>query len=202
MTDVRSDPLLRRLADRDLAARCVAGDEMSQRAFFAEHKRRVHYVLYRVVGSNRDMDDLAQDAFIEIFRSLPGFRGESSLATWIDRICVRVARRHITTRRPPHLELVSVIDDPARGPDRHAEAREALRRLYTALDRCEASHRVAFVLHEVDGRPLREVAALMEASVVATKLRVWRTRKRIEEAARKDAALAYFLQPPVERRAP
>lgn len=188
----------RRAADLDLARRCTRGEHEAQRAFFAEHRRRVHLVLYRILGSNRDIDDVVQDAFVEIFRSLPGFRGDAQLSTWIDRICVRVAHRHIAQRvraRAPSLELV-VADDPARAPDRRAEAREAARRLYAILEKVEVAHRIAFVLHAVDGRPLREVADITGATVIATKLRVWRTRQRVDEAARRDPVLRAFLASP------
>jgi RNA polymerase sigma-70 factor (ECF subfamily) len=185
----------RRSADLELARRCIGGEREAQRAFFRAHRARVHHVIYRVLGSNRDIDDLIQDAFLEIFRSLPGFRGESQLSTWIDRICVRVARRRFGDREPPRVSTLELVlaEDSAQGPDRRTEAREALRRLYALLDRVEASHRIAFVLHVIDGRSLRDVAEIAEASVVATKLRVWRTRRRIEAAARRDPVLEGFL---------
>lgn len=193
--DVPSDIRGLRSADLELAQQCVEGRPDAQRAFFHAHRKRVHCVLYRMLGSNREIDDLIQDAFFEIFRSLSGFRGEAQLGTWIDRICVRVAMRHFSTRdraRRPSLELV-LCEDPAKGPERRVEAREAARRLYSLLDGIEPNHRIAFVLHVIEGRSLREVALLTETSVVATKLRVWRTRRRIDAAARQDPVLRSFV---------
>jgi RNA polymerase sigma-70 factor (ECF subfamily) len=204
MKTVTSDLHARRSADLDLARRCIGGERDAQRAFFQAHRRRVHLVLYRILGGNRDIDDRIQDAFVEIFRSLPGYRGDAQLSTWIDRICVRVARRHFAQREPsraPALELV-MADDPARAPDRRVEAREAARRLYALLEQIEPSHRIAFVLHVIDGRSLRDVAAVTDASVVATKLRVWRTRRRIEEAAKRDPVLRGFLSDTVAEGGP
>lgn len=195
MPIVSSDLHARRQADLELARQCVRGEREAQRAFFRAHRARVHCVLYRILGSNREIDDLIQDAFVEIFRSLPGFRGDAQLGTWIDRICVRVAQRHFADRGPqrtPSLELV-IAEDPAQAPDRRVEAREAARRLYALLEQVEPTHRIAFVLHVVDGRSLREVAEAMDASVIATKLRVWRTRKKIEDAARRDPVLRGFV---------
>lgn len=195
MERVTSDLQARRTADLDLARRCVRGEHEAQRAFFRDHKKRVHHVLFRVLGSNRDIDDVVQDAFVEILRSLPSFRGDALLATWIDRICVRVAQAYVAERRrrPPMLELVAPVEDPSSPPDRRVEAREGARRLYGILDRVEAAHRIAFVLHVIDGRPLRDVAEVTGASLVATKLRVWRTRRRVDEAARGDAVLRGLL---------
>ena len=70
-----------------------------------------------------------------------------------------------------------------------------MRRLYAALDELGAAARLAFTLHEIDGRPLAEVAELVGSSVTATKLRVWRARKRIEAAAAEDPILREFLDP-------
>jgi len=59
-----------------LAARCASGDRDAQRALFREQRERVHRTLYRIMGSNRHTEDLAQDAFIEVFRSVGGLRGQ------------------------------------------------------------------------------------------------------------------------------
>ena len=68
-----------------------------------------------------------------------------------------------------------------------------MRRLYAVLDELGAASRLAFTLHEIDGRPLAEVAELVGSSVTATKLRVWRARKRVETAAAADPVLREFL---------
>jgi len=182
-------------ADLQLAGRCAAGDRAAQRKRFHDPKQRVHVVLYRVLGSNREMEDLVQEAFIEIFGSLARFRGEASLATWVDRITARVAFRYLSRKRPAavHLEAVPEPADHDPSAERRAIARQAARRLYEVLDRLDANYRIAFALHVIDGRPLREVAAITEASLVATKSRVWRARREINKRASKDPALAAFL---------
>ena len=81
------------------------------------------------------------------------------------------------------------------GPNaRHQLARDGVKRLYAVLDELGAASRLAFTLHEIDGRPLSEVAELVGSSVTATKLRVWRARKRIESVAGEDPILREFLQ--------
>ena len=187
--------VVRAPADLELAERCVAGDRTAQKRVFEEHKRRIHATLFRILGSNTSMDDLLQEAFMNVFRSLRLFRGESSLATWVDRCTVRVAYAYITQRRTrgPHLELVSdiVSDDPS--AEQRALAREAARHLYAELEKMDAVHRLAFTLHVIDGRPLSEVADLTEASLVATKTRGGRARRELERRARRDPILATFL---------
>jgi DNA-directed RNA polymerase specialized sigma24 family protein len=65
--------------------------------------------------------------------------------------------------------------------------------LYAVLDEVPAAQRVAFTLHAIDGRPLKDVADAMKATVVATKVRVWRARRAVEHAARRDPLMAELL---------
>lgn len=181
--------------DLELARACVAGDRGAQRRLFEREKRRVHATLYRIFGSNTHIDDLVQEAFIAVFRSLAGYRGEASLRTWIDRCVVRTAYAAFGKKklRTGHLELVAHVaaDDPS--AEHRLAMRDAIRRLYAELDRLDDKQRLAFTLHAIDGRPLEEVARLMEATVVATKARVWRARGALEKRAQRDPLLAEFL---------
>jgi RNA polymerase sigma-70 factor (ECF subfamily) len=143
------------------------------------------------------MDDLVQDAFFEVYRSLRGFRGEASLRTWIDRCTVRVAYAYFGRRpRAPQLAIVSAPEPETPSAEAQIVAREATRRLYTELARLDPKQRVAFTLHVIDGRPLSEVAALTDSSIVATKSRIWRARRALDVRARKDAVLREFLTTP------
>jgi RNA polymerase sigma-70 factor, ECF subfamily len=184
-----------RTDDLDLAQRCAKGDRVAQKDLFDREKRRVHATIYRMLGSNSGIDDLIQDAFLQVFRSLPNFRGESSLATWIDRCTVRVVYAYFATKRRqgPVLELVEDIASGDATAEQRVMARDAARHLFAVLDTLEAKQRIAFSLHALDGHPLKEVSEIMDATLIATKTRVWRARKTIEEAARKNPALQTFL---------
>jgi RNA polymerase sigma-70 factor (ECF subfamily) len=186
--------VVRRTDDEELVARCATGDPAAQRALFDRERSRVHGLLYRVVGSNVHMDDLLQDAFLEVFRSLPSFRGESSLRTWIDRCVVRVAYAHFRRKaRLPALECVQDVDSEAPSAEERTSLREAARRLYAELDRLEARQRMAFTLFAIENRSLREVSDIMECSVASAKIRVWRARRALESRAKKDPLLAEFF---------
>ena len=78
-------------------------------------------------------------------------------------------------------------------PERTAWLREVARRLYAVLDTMSPKYRVAYALHVIDGRKLREVAALMDATLVATKTRVWRARRIVEAKAERDPWLSEYL---------
>ena len=180
-----------------LVDRCLTGEPAATRELFRRHRGRVHACLYRVLGGNREMDDLLQEAFIQVFQSLRGWRAEASLATWIDRVSVRIAYRYLSQKgRRIATDPIDLADAPGGdGPGAHRQlARDGVKRLYEVLDELGAASRLAFTLHEIDGRPLSEVAELVGSSVTATKLRVWRARKRLEAAAAQDPVLREFLQ--------
>ena len=81
-----------------LVDRCLTGEPAATRELFRRHRARVHASLFRVLGGNRDMDDLLQEAFLQVFQSLRGWRAEASLSTWIDRVAVRVAYRYLSQK--------------------------------------------------------------------------------------------------------
>lgn len=182
--------------DLALAQRASGGDRAAQRDLFHAHRTGVHHTLYRILGNNRDLEDLIQDSFLEVFRSLKSYRGDSTLARWCQTIATRSAYLYIGKRKPPAVEL-SVVEDTVAGDHdtrRHAMVREAARRMYAALDRIEAKQRIAFALAVIDGRPLAEVAQLTESTVFSVKTRVWRARKQLFARAARDPVLSPYLE--------
>jgi RNA polymerase sigma-70 factor, ECF subfamily len=181
--------------DLELARRAASGERAAQRELFLEQRTNVHRALFRILGSNRELEDLLQDAFIEIFRALPSFRGDSTLGRWCQTIAIRIAYLTISRRRPPGVDLALVEESVSSDVDvrRHVVAREATRRLYAALDRIEPKQRVAFALAVIDGKSLTDVAELTETSMFAVKTRVWRARRDLMRRARKDAVLSAYL---------
>jgi RNA polymerase sigma-70 factor, ECF subfamily len=181
--------------DLDLAQRAASGDRAAQRELFAAQRNAVHHALFRILGSNHDLEDLIQDAFLEIFRALKSFRGDSTLSRWCQTIATRTAYLALSRRRPQAIDLALIEESVPGDADtrRDVQMREAARRLYTALDRLDPKQRIAFVFAAVDGRSLAEVAQLTESSVVAVKTRVWRARKDLMRRASKDDVLASYL---------
>lgn len=181
--------------DLALAQRAAGGDRGAQRELFASQKNSVHHTLFRILGNNREIEDLVQDAFLEIFRALPSFRGDSTLTRWCQTIATRTAYLSISRRKPPSVDLAMVEEIIPGDANTHrtAQMREAARRLYAALERIEAKQRIAFALAVIDGLTLAEVAHLTESTVVAVKTRVWRARKDLMKRASKDAVLSSYL---------
>ena len=194
--------LVRPAEEDELVARCVAREPAALRTLFERERQGVHRLLYRVVGSNAHMDDLIQDTFLEVFRSLPGFRGESSLSTWVSRCAVRVAYAYFGRKaRMPVLEPVHEAALDSSNAEDRASYREAARRLYVELDRIEPRQRLAFTLFAIENRSLREVAEIMESSLATAKIRVWRARRTLEARAKVDPLLSEFLSDDPRRKA-
>jgi RNA polymerase sigma-70 factor (ECF subfamily) len=179
----------------ELARRCAAGDRAAQHALFQGQRAHVHRTLYRVIGSNRHMEDLLQETFVAAFRSIGSFRGESSLGTWLAAIAARVCYRHLARRelRVAHLYAVADLPTTAAHPEQHAAAREAVRSLYAILDRLAPPYRIAYALHVIEGYPIKEVSRIMACSGIAAKTRIWRARQLVNERARRDPALSELV---------
>ena len=102
------DPRWAEADDRTLVAICLAGRREAFDVLVERHRRQVYQLCYRYVGNHEDAADLAQDAFVRAFKGLKGFKGESSLATWLYRIAVNVCLNRLALKAPKShpLELV------------------------------------------------------------------------------------------------
>ncbi|MEZ4399913.1 MAG: RNA polymerase sigma factor [Kofleriaceae bacterium] len=179
--------------DADLAVRCAAGDRAAQRDLFLRTRAAVHRTLFRVLGSNQDIEDLLHEVYLAAFRSIGNYGGRASLLTWCCGIAANVALSHLRRRRTVPTEAV---DQPsgAPGAERVVRARIAVGRLYAALDRIDPVQRIAFTLAVIDGRALAEVAELTGASLSAVKTQVWRARKALDKRAAADPLLREYVE--------
>jgi RNA polymerase sigma-70 factor (ECF subfamily) len=184
------------ITDILLVDRCKDGDDAATRELFRLYQKRVHATLYRILGNRSEMDDLMQEAFIQVFRGLHNFRGEAKLATWIDRITVRVAYRYISRRKktPIPIEDYDYLQSSEPAPSALAASRQGVDHLYRALAQLPTSSRIAFALYEIDGKSVAEVATIVGAAKSATKLRIWRARRALMKIASSDPVLAEFLE--------
>src|SRR5215218_2958810 len=108
--------------DLALARRAASGDRAAQRELFHAQRSSVHHTLYRILGSNRDLEDLLQDSFLEIFRALGSFRGDSTLSRWCQTISTRIAYLAISRKKPPAVDLALVQDEIAGDADTRRDA--------------------------------------------------------------------------------
>ena len=181
--------------DAALIAACIRGEASAQRTLFKREYQRVFRTVARLMGSNRDVDDLVQETFVSVFRALGSFRGEAKLSTWIDRIAVRAVFHHLRAKkRNVSLDAVGELEDSAAGVEDKAHAREGLRRLYAVLAELTPDARAAYALYAIDGRTIPEVAALTGTTKIAAKLRIWRARREVYQRAESDPVLADLVR--------
>jgi RNA polymerase sigma-70 factor, ECF subfamily len=178
-----------------LVDRARRSDPAAFRELFRSYLGLVHRVVRRLAGPGPDVEDFVQSAFVEAFRSLPDFRGDALFSTWLTRITVRVTM-HGARRRPPRTLPLEETDQYAHDhpdPERIAAAREEIAFLEGLLAEMRPKRRAAFVLHVLEGHPMEEVAAILNASVSAVKVRVHDARRQIERRCKRRPELAGWL---------
>jgi RNA polymerase sigma-70 factor, ECF subfamily len=159
------------LDDRALVERAVAGDREAFGVVVLRHQRAVYRLCYRFVGNHDDAADLAQDVFLRAYRALKGFKGASSLATWLYRIGVNVCLNRVTARALPTEPLESMSRPPACGPDPSAELMraEVALRVRSAIARLPKKQRATVILRVYHDLSHAEVASVLGTSVGAVK---------------------------------
>ncbi len=157
---------LRERSDRDAAFAEV----------FEAYRVRVFTICRHLTRSRADAEDATQEVFVALLRALPGFRGDSALATFIHRIAVRVAVKQ-RMRASRQSELRS--DAPAATSPDDVEARENQRRLAAAIDQLSLEHRTVLGLFAVDGLTHQEIAAILGIPEGTVWSRLHVARKRL-----------------------
>jgi len=158
--------------------------------------RRLRPRVLRLVSSflrdPADAEDATQAALLEILRAMPGFRGESKLETWADRIAVRTAIRAARTRRLASVRTHDLVDpDELPGQSSDSTSAEALpRSLLVYLDALPEARRTVLVLRHALGYSVQEIAELTCASVNTVKDRLLAARHEVRKMVRKEIALS------------
>jgi RNA polymerase sigma-70 factor, ECF subfamily len=170
--------------DRVTLDRARAHDPVAMRAFVVRYQRPVFALLSRLVGHGPQVEDLAQEAFLRAFRALPGFDpgGAARPSTWLLTIATRLA---LDARRKKHLPSVSLDDAPAVASPSNPETESARRELGQAIARAAAElsddMRAAFLLADVHGFTMGEIAEALSIPENTAKTRVFRARQHMRE---------------------
>jgi RNA polymerase sigma-70 factor (ECF subfamily) len=181
--------------ESELIEACRKGDRAALETVFVTHSPYIERVLTRIAGFDEDIEDLLQMTFVAAIRAFPRFRGEASVKTWLTRIAVRIAQEQI--RKPERRRRVAYeartdrsFDDTTTGPDGSVDVKRKLKRIYYHLNAIAPKKRTAFLLHVIEGYPIDEVAALVGASLTATKSRVFWARRELLARVNKDPILS------------
>lgn len=166
--------------DKQLIARIQAGDMDAFRTLYESYWKRVYAQVRRLVGNRGDVEDVVQEVFVQVHRSLPKFRGDSALSTWIYRIAWNVSVSHLRKKKHKTVELPALRQIAcSREQWSTLEARDKLRTLYAALDELPNDYREAFVLFELEGHSLQDISEMLDTSLNTVASRVRRSRERL-----------------------
>jgi len=178
-------------SDEELARRARAGDAPAFDALVNRYQERVYRLSRRLTGNRADAEDALQDTFLQVFRRLSTFRGESRFSTWLYRIATNTAlmacRSRARRRTEPLDAYLPQFDrggrhardvDHARASraDEILEQRRLARAVQSALQRLPELYRVPFVLRDLEDLDTAEVASVLKATPAAVRQRVHRAR--------------------------
>lgn len=169
-----------------------APDEALLRGLLADARRWI--ACY--AGPHAELDDLVQEAMIELVVALERFRGDSSVRTYAHRVVLRTTARELKRRRArqQRLELVAEVEREAPGdPERALGDREAITRLYAALSGLSDKRRAAFVLCAIEKLAHDEAAAIEDVSVDTLRARLKHARRDLEAALADDPLLGRYF---------
>lgn len=182
-------------SDSSLVSRCLRGDETAWEDLVRLHTRKVYALCYRFTGSGSEAQDLTQEVFLRVFRTIKSFHSdEGSFATWLARVTRNLLIDHY--RRTRQERVTDSIEDqlpmleevgagaPAR-PDHALAGREASEILQATLQKLSPDLREAVILRDLQEMEYREIAAVLEIPEGTVKSRINRGRAELARLLRK-----------------
>lgn len=157
------------MADWDLITRAAGGDPAAFQALVERYRSMVYRVAYQFAGNHYDAEDIAQDVFIKVYRSLGTFRQDAQLSSWLYRIimnaCIDHRRRHAPAGAAPFGEEAEykLLNTPEEtpGPEEQAYAGELGGAIAAEIDRLPPGQRIVFIMRHHQGLKLGEIAAAL-----------------------------------------
>jgi RNA polymerase sigma-70 factor (ECF subfamily) len=169
------------------------GDAAAFETIYKLHSRRVYALCLRMVGDPVEAEDLAQEAFLQLFRKIHTFRGESAFSSWLHRLTANVVLMSFRRKKP----LTTSLDEMTRHEDenempKHEIGAPDLRltgvfdriNLHAAIDQLPEGYKAMFILHDVHGYEHNEIAGMLGCSIGNSKSQLHKARKRIRELLR------------------
>jgi RNA polymerase sigma-70 factor (ECF subfamily) len=184
------------LPEADAIRLAQQGDPDAFERIYRLHSRRVYALCLRMVGNTAEAEDLAQEAFLQLFRKIATFRGESAFSTWLHRLAVNVVlmRLRKKTLSETSLEETTEPDEESGGPRKDVGGPD-LRlsgsidrvNLQRAIEELPPGYKAVFVLHDIQGYEHNEIADIMGCSIGNSKSQLHKARTRLRELLQESA---------------
>lgn len=171
------------------------GCQIAFNQLVAAHQERVINTCLGFVPNMQDAEDICQEAFIEIFRSISKFRGDAKLSTWIYRVAVTKSLDHLKAKKRKKRisflqSLIGVDDKPIEVKDEFnhpgvaLENKERTKILFAAIEQLPNNQRMAYTLIKIEDMPYKEVAAVLESTLSAVESLIFRAKKNLQKTLR------------------
>jgi RNA polymerase sigma-70 factor (ECF subfamily) len=176
--------------DHSLIAECLAGDAAAFGELVRRHQDRLFNTVIRLVGNADDAQDVVQEAFLNAYQSLDGFKGDSLFFTWLYRIAVNTA---ISLRRKQRVSVsidssrngefpIDPLDPSEQSRPGHAlERAEQERRIQQALSRLSPEHRAVLVMKDMEGQKYETMAEILQVPIGTIRSRLHRARLELRQ---------------------
>jgi RNA polymerase sigma-70 factor (ECF subfamily) len=184
------------LSEAEAIERAKLGDAGAFQVLYDKHKRRVYSLCLRMTANTAEAEDLAQEAFLQLYRKIGTFRGESAFSTWLHRLSVNVVLMHLRKKSLPVVSLEDSTqgteDDSLKkdfGADDTALAGSIDRlQLQRAVNDLPPGYRTIFVLHDVEGYEHNEIAGLVGCSIGNSKSQLHKARMKLRDLLKMNRA--------------
>ena len=178
------------LSEAEAIERAKQGDAEAFQVLYDMHKRRVYSLCLRMTANTAEAEDLAQEAFLQLFRKIATFRGESAFSTWLHRLSVNVVLMHLRKKGLPVVSLEETTqgsgeeDTPKKdfGAEDVALSGSIDRlQLQKAVENLPPGYRTIFVLHDVEGYEHNEIATIVWCSIGNSKSQLHKARMKLRD---------------------
>ena len=180
------------LSEADAIERAKQGDAEAFQALYDRHKRRVYSLCLRMTANTAEAEDLAQEAFLQLFRKIGTFRGESAFSTWLHRLSVNVVLMHLRKKSLPVVSLEETTQNTEEDSPKKDFGAEDLSlagsidrlQLQKAVESLPPGYRTIFVLHDVEGYEHNEIAGIVGCSIGNSKSQLHKARMKLRDILR------------------
>ncbi len=178
--------------DEELVERCRCGDMDAFSLLHSRYEQKLYRYAYLMSGSREDACDIVQDTFIKAYKAISRFRGDSSIVTWLMRICTNLCRTHARSKMFKALKLSEIavfrdfkIAEEQLDPRINVQQRLEAESIRDLLLKLPAHQRELLVLYEYEELSTEEIARLQNTSPGSVRVRLFRARQRLKEIALK-----------------
>jgi RNA polymerase sigma-70 factor (ECF subfamily) len=164
--------------DQHLIQRAIDGDQRAMRALWSQHAPHIDAIVRRLVGDADQAADIAQEVWIQIFRALPSYRGESQFGTWAHRIAVN--RTLNALRKTRRLERIETgIDEETASIEQSGEHAILAASIDEAAGKLSPGARTVFLMHDVEGYTHEEIARELGITPGGSKSQLFKARAKL-----------------------